>query len=109
MATTSKPDWSVHPHECYSIMRRTIFAVLGSIIPLGCAAIGNGVLQKLDGGVEKVGLVFVVVGVVFVTAWRLGIVKTVRSEMKDLYDYAVLGSVYPANVFLMFFLIQGIK
>lgn len=109
MAARTKPDWSAHPHDCYSMAARTLLAVLGSIVPLGCAAIGNGILQKFDDGVQKAGMVFAAVCVVLVAAWILGIIKAARSELKDLYDYAVLGSVYPANAFLIFFLFQGIK
>jgi len=109
MSNKEKPDWSVHPHNCYSIGLRIFLATLGSTLPIGCALIGNGILKNLDDGVQKVGLVFVVVCVVALAAWIIGIIKTVRAELKDLSDYAVLGSVYPANTFLIFFLVQAIK
>lgn len=105
----SKPEWSKHPHECYSLSARLTLAVLGSIVPIGCAAISSGILRQLDDGFRQIGWIFVGVVAVAVASWILGVVKATRSELKDLSDYALVGSIYPANTMLIYFLAQSIK
>jgi hypothetical protein len=104
-----KPEWSVHPHSCYGVLTRTSLAIIGSIVPIGCAALSSGVARQFDGGLHTVGWVFVVVCAVLAAAWIAGIIKAARAELKDLSDYVMLGSVYPANTFLIYFLAQGVK
>ena len=107
--TALAPEWKIHPREVYGILSRTIMAVLGSLVPIGTSLLGSGVLQRLDEGTQRIGLVFYVVLSVICAAWLLGIVKAVRSELKELYDYAIVGSVYPANVLLIGLALQAVR
>jgi hypothetical protein len=85
-----------------------ILVLLGSAVPIGMALLGSGVLRRLEEGTQQVGLQFYVVIGVLVAAWIVGFIRAVASEQKDLTHYAALGSVYPANSFVVALAFQAI-
>lgn len=105
----ASPTWGVHPHERYRLLSRIVVVCLGSALPIGMALLGSGVLRRIEEGTQQVGLQFYGVLIVLFAAWLLGVINAVTSEQKHLMHYAALGSVYPANMFVIGLALQAIN
>lgn len=99
-------NWETNPHDAYKILSRLFFAFVGSIVPFGMILIYSKVLGKIEEGIERIGLEFVVVGVVFLTVWFISIVLAASSEEKSVLKHMLLGSIGPANLALVLRIIQ---
>ena len=102
-----RPEWQVHPHKVYGVVTRCVCAILGSAVPVGLALLGSGVLTKLEDG-SRIGAAFWVVCGLLVIIWFLGILHAASRELKDVTHYAIVGSAYPANAFMVLLLTRYI-
>ena len=97
--------WSCHPHEAFRIGARLAAAILGSVVPFGTVLIYSGVLGKLDDG-ARLGPEFYVAALVFVAVWLISIIGVANAEEKSIPKYIFLASVGPANLVLVYQIIQ---
>ena len=99
--------WKTHPHRVFKCGARIVLALLGSIVPVGLVLIQSNVLTKLDDGAMKVGWVFWTTVIVFCAVWLGAILGAAASEEKTHMKYMFLGSVAPANLTILYLLIQN--
>lgn len=105
--STSLPiRWEPHPHSVFKILARIAAGIVGSFIPFGLILIRSGVLSRLDDGTMVVGWMFWIVAAVFVSTWLATIIVAVESEERSLTKYVLLSTAPPANLIVLFYLIQ---
>ena len=101
--------WTTHPHEVFKLGTRVLLALLGSIVPVGLVMLHSGVMANLDQGAMQVGWVFWTVIVVFCVVWIIAVLAAASSEEKAHLKYIYLGSVAPANLTVVYLLVQNVK
>ena len=100
--------WTPHPHEAFRLPLRFLFALLGSIVPVGIVLIYSDVLGNLEKGVDRIGLEFIFIGALFATAWLISVIVATSSEEKSIVKHIFLGASGPANLALLLRILQDI-
>ena len=104
---TSLPiRWEPHPHSVFKVLARIMVCLVGSTIPFGAVLIRSDVLAKVDAGNMTLGWVFWTAVAVFVSIWLITVIIAVESEEKSLTKYILLASAPPANLTVLYLLIQ---
>ena len=102
-------EWTTPPHSVFKAPARLACVFLGSIVPFGLVLLRSGVLDRLDESREQIDLELLVAGLTFLAVWLISIVVGVASEEKTLVKYIWVGSVGPANLTILYIVLQGVR
>lgn len=101
-------EWKTHPHDVYKIVARLFFAFVGSVIPFGLIIYYSGILRRIDKGGQEIGFQFYLLCAIFIATWLASILFASGSEEKSIMRYMFLASVGPANLVVLYTIIEKI-
>lgn len=101
-------EWTTPPHDVFKAPARVACVFLGSIVPFGLVLLRSGVLGRLESR-EQIDLELLVAGLTFLAVWLISIVFGTASEEKTLVKYILIGSVGPANLTILYIVLQGVQ
>ena len=101
-----KPTWNVHPYKSHRFLSRYGFAFMGSLVPVGLVLINSGFLKDLDAGSFPVGWYIAGVVILSLVAWFFAVIVAAHSEQTSLIRYAFIAAAPPANLAVLFTVLQ---